>query len=71
MAPREPAGDEGLARLRRAVAAWGLEMRTLLFILVLPFAIAWAALAMILRLIIWFTVFGAVVDWLDDDCRGH
>lgn len=43
-------------------------MRTLLLIVVLPFAIGLAALAMIWRAIIWLTVFGAIVDWMDDDC---
>lgn len=42
-------------------------MRTLFFLLVLPFAIAWALLVLIWRAIVWLTVFGAVVDWLDDD----
>ncbi len=41
-------------------------MRTILFLLVLPFAVAWAALVMLWRTIVWLTVFGAVADWFDE-----
>lgn len=43
-------------------------MRTFLFLLILPFAIAWALLVLFWRLIVWLTVFGVVADWLDEDC---
>lgn len=41
-------------------------MRTFLFLLVLPFAVAWVLLVMIWRAIVWLTVAGAVFDWFED-----
>lgn len=57
-----------MVRFHRVVADKDREMRMLLFLLALPFAVAWALLVLFWRLIVWLTVFGSVVDWLDDDC---
>lgn len=42
-------------------------MQVLVFLLALPFAVGWAALVLVWKLVVWLTVFGVVSDWFDGD----